>query len=259
MRLIVGGGSGLESTLKAIGDSKENIVLFTVVDSGGDTGKIRKEYPNMIPVGDVKKHVWAFKPSIEFDFITQYGNHKFWNLIVFELMYKLGPNEGLNHLRKMLGIKSEIYPVSLQPTNLYAKLENEVVKGEHIIENIKERIYKVWIEPKVKVNPILKDKDFDIVILGPGSMYGSQISNLLVDGFIDLIKDKEKVLIVNGIKRFEHITSVRAYVKEFEKYGYKPDVVIAPKGMEGNADYFVETIDGKYNIRELSNVLEGII
>ncbi len=255
-RLIVGGGNGLMTTLKAIGDSEENTIVFTVVDSGRDTGKIRKKYPEIIPIGDVKKHIWALRPETEYNFITTHG-HKFWNELVFELVHNFGPNEGLDHLRKIVGIKSKIYPISTKPSNLYAQLKDKIVIGEYVIENITERIYKVWLEPKVSLNPKLKEIEFDVVILGPGSMYGSLISNLLVDEFTDLIKDKKKVLILNGTNRFGY--TMEDYVKEFEKYGYNPDIIIAPKGIEGNADYFVKTMDGKYDISELRKALEEVI
>ncbi len=256
--MLIGGGKGLKATLEAIGDSEENLIVFSIVDSGGDTGKIRKEYPNVIPIGDVKKIIWGLRPEIEYDFYTT-KEHKFWNELIFELVNKCGINEGLNYLRKMLRIKSKIYPSSISPSNLFAKTADNIITGEYEIETIQERIYEVWLDPKVKVNPILQSFELNDVIMSPGSIYGSLISNLLIDGFTELLENKRKILIVNGICKLEHIKNIGDYVNEFKRYGYVPDIVIAPKGMDGVADYFVRTENGLYNVNELRKALEEIL
>ncbi len=251
--MFIGGGGGLSYILDIVGDKPENNIVVSTFDTGGDSGKLRRKYGG-ISVGDIKQVVKALK-KIDFEFYTKIGGHKFWNQTIFELINEYGVMDGINLIRKTLGIKSKIYPVTVVESNLYAKTTEGIIVGEYNIENANSRIMEVWLNPKVEVNNEIPIEN--CVVVTPGSIYGSLISNLLVEGFIDKIKDAYKVLIVNGKRDGETIwmKTLDDYINEFKKYGFNPDLIVAPKDgdFEGKPDISLNSNKGIYDPSAMKN------
>jgi len=111
---------------------------------------------------------------------------------------------GLKALEQSLEVVGQVFPVTLDQLHLCVELTNgQVVKTEGIIDRPDyDRsliIKRAWLEPKGKIysearQALLKA---DYIIIGPGSMYTSLVSTILVDGVKQAIdKSKAKLIFV---------------------------------------------------------------
>jgi uncharacterized cofD-like protein len=156
--------------------------------------------------------------------------HSFGNIFLSAFEKVLGSFEkSLEEISKILNIKGEIIPITLDNVNLEMVLSNgSVLKGERnitpseVIQPI--GIKKFYIKPKPRLNSrarraILKA---DAIIIGPGNLYTSLIPLFLVPDVSSVLKKtKAKIfLIVNLITKFGQTDnfSVFDFVNEVEKY-----------------------------------------
>ncbi|MFH1181195.1 MAG: 2-phospho-L-lactate transferase CofD family protein, partial [bacterium] len=150
--------------------------------------------------------------------------------------------KAIEELRKILGVKAEIYPVTLEKTDIKAILNDGAeVKGEEEILNYPNLsqigIKKLSLDPEVKANPkaITAIKEADLVVIGPGKFYTSVISNFLAEGIAEAINKSKatKVFICNLMTQPGNTDNFRVedFTAELEKYlGGKVDFVIFNTG-----------------------------
>ncbi|MBQ8476416.1 uridine diphosphate-N-acetylglucosamine-binding protein YvcK, partial [bacterium] len=85
---------------------------------------------------------------------------------------------------KVLLIRGRVLPATCDDMKLYAKMEDDsIVKGESNIPEAGKKIMQLCCEPEnCTPAPDVIDaiKDADLIIMGPGSLYTSVISNFLV-------------------------------------------------------------------------------
>jgi uncharacterized cofD-like protein len=145
--------------------------------------------------------------------------------------------EAIKQAAKILRIKGEVLPVSLNQSNVCAELNNKlVIRTEkdlsvpHHDPNL--HVVKCWLEPDAKahpeaVNAIMKA---DIIVVGPGGLFWSIVPNLLVKGIPEALKKAKgkKLYICNLMTNPGETAGFKAsdYVKTVIQYGYKPDIVI---------------------------------
>lgn len=196
-----GGGTGLPSL---IGGLKHNPWLHvnavvTMFDSGGSSGQLRDEL-GVLPPGDVLKCALALArneaearrvlltrlPTLEHD---RLGGHTGGNLLLSMMEQYAGDFlAGVDALRGVLACRGRVWPISTQPSVLCAayrdgstsRSEVEVDAGQaqgHWIE-------RIWLEPPATIHPKTGDaiRQFDAVIIGPGSFYTSLMPIFLVRG-----------------------------------------------------------------------------
>ena len=87
---------------------------------------------------------------------------------------------------KILAIRGHIYPATTANTTLVARMDDgSLVRGETNITASRHRIVELTLEPPDPA-PLPETLDAiqraDIITVGPGSLYTSLITNLLVDG-----------------------------------------------------------------------------
>ena len=138
--------------------------------------------------------------------------------------------KAIDKLSDIFKVQGDIYPVTTDEIVLCAGLENgEVVVGK---ENISERVMETRTAIKqiflkdgsLKVVPEVIDaiKRANIIVLGPGSLYTSIVSNLLFEEVSKaIVKSKAKKVYVANIMnqpgQTEGYTLAR-YVNEIERY-----------------------------------------
>jgi uncharacterized cofD-like protein len=214
--VVMGGGSGTYNVLTALKDSP-NLNLSAVVsiaDSGGSSGQLRDEF-GILPPGDIRRAILALSdPPIDYSSLRQlfsyrFGNgtglngHSFGNLMLTALKEILGTEiEAIEAISKMFRLKGKVLPVSLDKTNLCARLEDgTIIKGETNIDIRTVRpdlkILDVFIDPMVEIfkqaeETILKA---DWIIIGPGDLYTSLIPNLLISGTNKAINNSKAKII----------------------------------------------------------------
>jgi uncharacterized cofD-like protein len=92
---------------------------------------------------------------------------------------------------RVLAVRGEILPSTLQDVTLVASINGNTVEGESRIPKENAPISRVFLKPdKTAVNPeaALAIMNADLIVIGPGSLYTSILPNLLVEGMVDAIK-----------------------------------------------------------------------
>jgi uncharacterized cofD-like protein len=207
--VTIGGGNGQSKLLRELKKYPVKITaVVSMIDNGGSTGKIRKAY-GVLPSGDIRRCLGALaQQNLELQEAMEYRfqngfltGHNFGNLLMLSLEKELGSYQVMiDYLSKLLKIKGRVLPVTLQPTELVAILENDKkIIGETNIDipkhNAKLKIKRVLLQKKVKANPEVLSaiKQADLIVYTIGDLYTSIIPNLLVSGVKEAIaKSKAK-------------------------------------------------------------------
>jgi uncharacterized cofD-like protein len=214
--VCLGGGNAMPRAI--LSELKKKPVTISAVcamlDSGGSAGRLRKDYGISSP-GDIRRAFLALantSPAVEnlFNFRFQAGSlkgHNFANLFITALELSTENYEKtIKEIKKILKVKHEVLPSTLDKSHLYARLENgKIISGETNIDvpkhNGKLKIKKVFLRPKAKAYPKVLEaiKKGDIIIIGPGDLYSSLAQILLTQGTAEAIKKSKakKVYVCN--------------------------------------------------------------
>lgn len=237
--VVIGGGTGVYTVLSGLKQYDLHLsAIVSMADDGGSTGQLREEF-GVLPPGDIRRALIALSDSdvmlanlfnYRFEGSNSLSGHSLGNLLITALEKITGSfDQAIKEAVKILNVKGDVIPVTLQSTKLCAELENgEIVVGETNIDVPKHdgklRIKKLFLEPQVEINPdaVKAIEQADLIILGPGDLYTSILPNLIVDDFVSHIKNAsgKKVYIVNVMTKFGETNSFSAsdFVKEIEKY-----------------------------------------
>ena len=277
----IGGGTGNFVVLSGLKKySSINLsAIVAMADNGGSSGILRDEL-GVLPAGDVRQCIVALSDSSNLmrDLINYrferggLQGHSFGNLFLSTLEKVSGSFEqAIKELGKILNIKGKVIPVTTSETHLMMMLENgELLEGEKEIyfsDRIGKGYRNIFLSPYPKVNQSAVEEimNADFVILGPGGLYTSLISSLLVDGIADALQKTKavKIFIVNLMNRKGQTTGFKTshYLKEIEKYTYKGvfDYILVNNEMpsEELIDFYKEEGDLVVNDKkDNSNVIE---
>jgi uncharacterized cofD-like protein len=203
------GGTGLSTLLRGLsshvvssgqlapgsGQIADLAAVVTVTDDGGSSGRLRKDF-NMLPPGDLRNCMVAL--AEEGDLLAKLfahrfrageglKGHNFGNLFVTALTEITGDfGLAIQLASKVLATRGKIYPVTTANATLVARVEDgSLVRGETNITASKLRIEELMIDPPdACALPETLDAiaHADLITVGPGSLYTSIITNLLVKG-----------------------------------------------------------------------------
>ncbi len=209
MRVVaIGGGTGLSTLLRGLrqhvtpagpsaqpGPISDLAAVVTVTDDGGSSGRLRRGF-NMLPPGDLRNCMLAL--SEEEDLLARLfahrfrggdalKGHNFGNLFVAALTELTGDfAHAIQLASKILAARGRIYPVTTANATLVAHMDDgSVVRGETNITASKRRIVELTLDPP-DAAPLAETLDAieraNLITVGPGSLYTSLITNLLVEG-----------------------------------------------------------------------------
>lgn len=245
--VVVGGGHGSATMLRGL-KFLNNIHLTSIVavsDDGGSTGRLRELY-NMPAIGDIRNVMTAMaQEETMFQFLMDYRfkgennvdviGHNLGNLIMKALIDRSGGNltEAISTISKVLNVKGDIYPSSLESITLYAKMKDDtIVKGEANIPGVHNSISKVFFDHRVRASyqALQAIQKADLIILGIGSLFTSILPNLIIEEIADAVNNNPCPTIyycnimsepgeTDGYNMEEHVTMI-------EKHGVKVDAVV---------------------------------
>jgi len=209
MRVVaIGGGTGLSTLLRGLREhvtpagisAKPGLIadlaaVVTVTDDGGSSGRLRKGF-NMLPPGDLRNCMVAL--SEEGDLLAKLfahrfrggealKGHNFGNLFVAALTELTGDfAHAIQLASKILAARGHIYPVTTTNATLIAHMDDgSIVRGETNITASRRRIVELTLDPP-DAAPLQETLDAieraDLITVGPGSLYTSLVTNLLVEG-----------------------------------------------------------------------------
>jgi uncharacterized cofD-like protein len=249
--VAIGGGTGLSTLLRGlrrhvsgpglpIADAcqiADLAAVVTVTDDGGSSGRLRKDF-NMLPPGDLRNCMVAL--SEEEDMLVKLfahrfrsGNglngHNFGNLFVAALTEITGDfAHAIQLASKILATRGRIYPVTTANATLVARMDDgSFVRGETNITASHRRIAELMLDPPdaTAVPETLEAIErADLITIGPGSLYTSLITNLLVQGIPQALANARglRVFICNlmtqaneslGLTASEHIERIYEHTR----------------------------------------------
>jgi uncharacterized cofD-like protein len=212
--VAIGGGTGLSTLLRGLrrhvilagqpssqlGQISDLAAVVTVTDDGGSSGRLRQDF-NMLPPGDLRNCMVAL--SAEEDLLSRLFNHRFragdglmghnfGNLFVAALTEITGDfAQAIQLASKILNTRGRIYPVTTANTTLVARMDDgSLVRGETNITASHRRIVELMLDPPDPA-PLPETLEAieraDLITVGPGSLYTSLITNLLVEGITEAL------------------------------------------------------------------------
>lgn len=240
--LAIGGGTGLPIMLEGSKTYSKNLTaVVTVTDSGRSSGVLREEF-GILPPGDARNCLVALSETEEQEReLYQLFQYRFnrgslegmslGNLLMTALTDITGSFEqAIKKASKILHIRGKVLPSTLANTHICAELEDNTYVEEEF--NV-----RALGKPPIK-NVFLKSNDVppfseaveeiqkaDIIVIGPGSLYTSLITNLLVVGIRNAIRNSKatKIYVCNIVtqpgqtdhyKVSDHINAVTKYLGE---------------------------------------------
>jgi uncharacterized cofD-like protein len=225
-----GGGTGLPSLLGGLKSNpwlRLNAVV-TMFDSGGSSGQLRDEL-GVLPPGDVLKCALALArneaearrvllsrvPSIDPAGQSNSGTlgaprlagHTGGNLLLSMMERYSGDFlAAVDGLRSLLGCNGNVWPVSVERASVCAEYSNGVqTRGEVEVDRGQSSgqfVKRIWLEPPAQIHPAVDAaiRDFDAVIIGPGSFYTSLMPIFLVDGVREALQQvRGPVILVSNL------------------------------------------------------------
>ena len=178
---------------------RELSAIVTVTDDGGSSGRLREDL-NMLPPGDLRNCLVALSEdehllSRLFQYRFSQGDldgHSFGNLFLAALTGITGDfAAAVQTSSQILATRGRIYPSTTANATLSARMDDgSVVQGETNITASKRSIAELMLSP-ADAGPLPETLDAiaaaDLITLGPGSLYTSLITNLLVRGIPEAI------------------------------------------------------------------------
>jgi uncharacterized cofD-like protein len=194
--VVIGGGTGLSMLLHGLKEYTSNLTaVVTVADDGGSSGRLREDF-DVLPPGDIRNCLVALadaEPLMSRLFQFRFGEgselsgHSFGNLFITAMSKVTGDfDAAIKESSRVLAIRGRVVPSTLEKVTLTAEhADGTRTVGESKIPESNSPIRRVYLNP-ARCSPTIEAigaiRKADAIILGPGSLYTSIMSNLLVDG-----------------------------------------------------------------------------
>jgi uncharacterized cofD-like protein len=272
---VLGGGTGLSNLLRGIKQITSNCTaVVAVTDDGGSSGRLRDEF-GIIPTGDLRSCITALADTeplmaklmqYRFKEGTSFSGHSFGNLFITAMADVVGDMEkGLNATSTVLKVRGSVVPSTLECVRLAARMDDgDIVEGETKIVAAGKKIERLMLvpdKPEATRSAVAAILDADMLVVGPGSLYSSVITNLLVPGIRDAVLASKavKVYICNvmtqpgetdGYTAYDHVKAIYDHVGE-----YFFDFIVVNKQEVSQSLLDVYAQKGAYPVKNANGVI----
>jgi uncharacterized cofD-like protein len=256
--VAIGGGTGLSTLLRGLkafvaapptssaGPTHKHLpvlirelsAIVTVTDDGGSSGRLREDL-HMLPPGDIRNCLVALSQdehllSRLFQYRFTNGDlegHSFGNLFLAALTGITGDfAQAVHTSSQILATRGRIYPCTTANATLSARMDDgSIVRGETSITASQRSITELMLTPADACplpETLTAIAAADLITLGPGSLYTSLITNLLVRGIPEAIgrSSATRVYICNlmtqaneslGLTASQHIEKILDHARAF--------------------------------------------
>ncbi len=249
---VIGGGTGSFNVLAGLRTFDHLFVqsIVTMMDSGGDSGRLRDEF-GVLPPGDLRRCLVALSDETQlmrdlFSFRFHEAplqGRSFGNMLFLALTKVLGSEqEAIEAMGRILKIRGRVIAVTLDHSHLCSVLEDgTLVRTEADIDVPKHDpsipIKKVFLEPEARANveATRAIMDSDYIVFAPGNLFTSTVPNLLVRGIPQALeKSRARVIYILNLMTIFGETqgySASRHVDQIVKYGGRvPDAVLVHRG-----------------------------
>ena len=176
--------------------------MVAVSDDGGSSGRLRRDF-GVLPPGDIRSCIVALADDEDLLarlFQYRFGNgeglsgHSFGNLFLAALSGITGDfHEAILTAEAVLSVRGRILPATLADLRLKARGQSgRTYDGESAIGESGEPLQDLSLEPAepAAFPPAVEAiQGADLVLLGPGSLYTSIITNLLIPGIASAVHE----------------------------------------------------------------------
>lgn len=281
---VVGGGTGTSVVLQGLKKypDLELCAVVVVSDNGGSTGRLRDEF-GFLPVGDLRQCLAALAHGDNEEDIRQlllyrfsHGEglkgHNLGNLILTGLSdIASSPGKAIEIASQIFAIEGKVLPVTESVVDLVIEYENgQVVIGESNLDDKNlggKKITSIKLSPTSHIyqHAAQSIKESDLIVFGPGDLYGSLLPNACVTGFTEALQESKGkfVYVVNlmthysqthGMTAADHVEEVVKYCKRQPDYIVMNNGIISPEILnlyENNQEYPV--------IDDLDSLTDGMV
>ena len=200
--VVIGGGHGLSHLIFGLKEYTANITaIVTVADSGGSSGRLRKEF-NIVAPGDIRNCLVALADApklmgelfqFRFSEDSELKGHNFGNLFLTAMVQLTGGDfeKAVKETSEVLAIRGKVVPSTVSNVHLVAEyMDGTTKEGEAKIPNTNSPVKRIYLtdeDAKPTNDSLTAIEEADVIILGPGSLYTSVIPNLIIKGMDDAI------------------------------------------------------------------------
>jgi len=212
--VAMGGGHGLAASLGALRLLTDRLTaVVTVADDGGSSGRLRAELPGLLPPGDLRMALCALaaddEVSQQWARLLQHrfpgdpgtgggvAGHAVGNLLLAGLLDTIGdPVVALDRVAALVGAAGRVLPLAAEPLTIEADVIDaggavRTVSGQVAVATTTGRVTAVRVvpaDPAVSAETLTAVRGADWVVLGPGSLFSSQLPHLLVPALADALR-----------------------------------------------------------------------
>lgn len=259
--VCLGGGIGTVNLIKGLRNYSKNIVVVvSMADEGGSSGRLRRMY-DIFPPGDLVSCMAGVSDDSTLSELLTYrfpgdrysndealAGHKLGNLIMVAMRDIVGNfSDAIDLFQKVFKINGTFLPATVEPVYISAQtIEGKTILGEENIDLGKytgERILsRVFLHPEnAKTSQEVIDAiiSADVILVGPGDLYTTLLPVLIVPQI------KNAILKSKAMKFFV----INTTNKPFETKGYDViDYISAIKKHIGNFLFDKVFLNTNYNI-----------
>lgn len=241
MIVTIGGGSGMPIVNQALVKAGFSDIhsIVTTFDSGGDSGRIRTdERGSVLAFSDYWRSILSLWNDGEqkkyWQEMLKYRDGRgrnFGNLFFQFMAEKSGDLSKVDSLFSLLTgaqICGQVVPVATSPADVcFETMSGKKFIGEHHLDDQRmslDKVNKLWLSADVEANceAINSINRADLIIICPGSLYGSVLINFLPIGMKSALeKTRARKLLITNIMSVSNETDgfdQDAYVKVINKY-----------------------------------------